>query len=177
VDSVTPAALRREVAYAFHCPHLLGHTVRDAICYGSGAGERDLGSAEAAAVVAGALTFIRRLPHGFDTPLADSPFSGGDRQRLGIARAVAQGGRILVLDDAMSCLDTVTEAEVTDALTVRLAGRTRLLVAHRAATAARADVVAWLDGGRIRAVAPHRTLMLTEPDYPAVFAQVEQEER
>ena len=92
------------------------------------------------------------------TALADAPRSGGESQRLGLARAFAHGGRLLVLDDALSSLDTVTEARITAALAGGATSATRLLVAHRAATAARADAVAWLDGGRVRAVGRHEEL-------------------
>lgn len=159
------AALRRAVGYAFDQPVLLGDTVRDALAYG-----RPGADVEHAARVAQAEDFVRRLPDGFDTALDGAPFSGGELQRLGLARAVVHGGRILVLDDATSSLDTITEARLSAALTDGLTGRTRLLVANRAATAARADLVAWLDDGRIRALAPHHTLWADEPDYRAVFA-------
>jgi len=168
VDALDPARLRREVAYAFDRPVLLGDTIREALTYGRP--EATAPEVEHAARIAQAEDFIRRLPEGFDTPLADAPVSGGELQRLGLARAVAHGGRILVLDDATSSLDTVTEAKVVDALTEDLANRTRLVVAHRATTAARADLVAWLDGPRIRAVASHQALWAVEPDYRAVFA-------
>jgi ATP-binding cassette subfamily B protein len=96
--------------------------------------------------------------------------SGGEIQRLGLARAFAHAGaaRLLILDDATSSLDTVTEMQVSEVVTSRLRGRTRLIVAHRVATAARADLVAWLDNGRIRGLAPHERLWL-EPDYRALF--------
>ncbi|MEU4569889.1 ABC transporter ATP-binding protein [Micromonospora sp. NPDC023956] len=163
-----PDALRREVSYAFDRPVLLGGTVREALTYGRPeASDQQVWEAARAAQ---AVEFIRRLPGGIDTALADAPLSGGELQRLGLARAVAHGGRLLVLDDATSSLDTVTEAEVTHALTVALVGRTRLIVAHRASTAARADLVAWLDAGRIRAVAPHHVLWEREAAYRSVFA-------
>jgi ATP-binding cassette subfamily B protein len=96
--------------------------------------------------------------------------SGGEAQRIGLARAFAHAAaaRLLILDDATSSLDTVTEMLVSQAITGRLAGRTRLIVAHRAATAARADLVAWLADGRIRALAPHERLW-GDPDYRALF--------
>ncbi|MEV6983601.1 ABC transporter ATP-binding protein [Sphaerisporangium sp. NPDC051017] len=168
VDAIEPRALRREVAYAFDRPVLLGRTVRDALAYGleNTSDARIL----PAVTVAHADGFLRLLPEGIDTPLAATHLSGGELQRLGLARAVAHGGRVLVLDDATSSLDTVTEAQVTQALTEGPTGRTRLVVAHRAATAARADLVAWLDEGRIRALAPHARLWMEEPDYRAVFA-------
>lgn len=77
-----------------------------------------------------------------------------------------------MLDDATSGLDTVTEAEVGAAVTTTLAGRTRLVVAHRVTTAARCDVVLWLEAGRVRALAPHSALW-PDPAYRAVFAAVE----
>lgn len=126
--------------------------------------ERVRQAAEAVAADA----FIRRLPAGYRTPLAQAPLSGGERQRLGLARALAHGGRLIVLDDATSSLDTITEAVVVRAFDQALAGHTRLVVTHRAAVADRADAVAWLDGGRIRALAPHRHLW-QDPDYRAVF--------
>ena len=75
---------------------------------------------------------------------------------------------MLVLDDATSSLDLATEHHVTQALTESTKGRTRLIVAHRAQAAARADLVAWLDGGRLRALAPH-TELLAEPEYRAAL--------
>ncbi|MCU7727472.1 ABC transporter ATP-binding protein/permease [Actinoplanes sp. KI2] len=159
-------ALGDAVGYGFERPTLVGATVGDAIAVGRPGGEATAISAAAVAAVDG---YIGRLPGGYRTPLADAPMSGGEAQRLGLARALYGGGRLLVLDDAASSLDSVTEARITAALTRHTAGRTRLVVTHRRATAARADLVAWLDGGRLRAVAPHRTLW-ADPDYRATFA-------
>ena len=165
VHSLAPACQRGAVGYAFDSPVLLGDTVRAAITFGSPGA-----SAERAARIAQAEDFVRRLPSGFDTPLAAAPLSGGEVQRLGLARAVAHGGRVLVLDDATSALDTITEAKLAAALTEGLAGRTRLVIAHRAMTAARADLVAWLEDGRVRALAPHHELWISDPGYRAVFS-------
>ncbi|MEU9412382.1 ABC transporter ATP-binding protein [Streptomyces sp. NPDC048281] len=171
LDGVPLAALRhdelrRAVTYAFARPALLGTTVADTIAFGlttpSPAGLR------AAARKAQADAYIRRLPDGFATPLGEAPRSGGEAQRLGLARAFAHPGRLLILDDALSGLDTVTEHRVTAALLAPGRGPTRLIVAHRVSTAARADAVAWLDGGRVRAVGPHARLW-RDPAYRAVF--------
>jgi ATP-binding cassette subfamily B protein len=113
-------------------------------------------------------TVIERLPDGYDTRLAGTPLSGGEIQRLGLARALG-AGRVLVLDDATSSLDTVTEHEVGRALLDAADRRTRLVVTHRAGTAARADLVAWLDHGRVRGYAAHRELW-AEPEYRALLA-------
>ncbi|MFJ8313512.1 MULTISPECIES: ABC transporter ATP-binding protein [unclassified Streptomyces] len=163
--ALDPGAVRAAVGYAFDRPVLLGDTIGDAIGFGNQARDK----AERAAGIAQAEDFIRRLPDGFETRLDQAPLSGGELQRLGLARAIAHQGRVLILDDATSSLDTVTEAKLAAAFMEGLAGRTRLVIAHRALTAARADLVAWLDQGRIQAVAPHHTLWAAEPRYRAVF--------
>ncbi|MEE1928559.1 ABC transporter ATP-binding protein [Streptomyces sp. TRM 70351] len=167
LDEADPAALRRAVGYAFERPALLGGTLAGTIGFGPAPPPRERITAAARAACADA--FIRTLPAGYDTRCADAPLSGGETQRLGLARAFAHDGRLLILDDATSSLDTATERQVTAALLDGERKRTRLVVAHRATTAARADLVAWLDGGRLRAVAPHAALWL-EPGYREVFA-------
>ncbi|WP_328580618.1 ABC transporter ATP-binding protein [Streptomyces sp. NBC_00370] len=167
VRDLTFDELRNAVTYAFERPALIGESVHDVIAYGRPDVSRR--AVEQAARAARADGFIRRLPAGYDTPSAHAPLSGGERQRLGLARALVRPARVYVLDDATSGLDTVTEAEVSEAVTGALSGRTRLVVAHRVTTAARCDAVAWLHEGRIRAVGPHRELW-HHPDYRAVFA-------
>ncbi|MFG1754837.1 ABC transporter ATP-binding protein [Streptosporangium sandarakinum] len=163
---LSPGALRRAVGYAFERPVLVGDTVEEAV--GLGLDEPDPRAVRRAAREACADAFVRRLPLGYGTRLDDAPMSGGERQRLGLARAFAHGRRLLVLDDATSSLDTVTERQVAAALAGRLGGRTRLVVTHRAATAAAADRVIWLDGGRVRGYGTHRALW-GDPAYRAVF--------
>ncbi|MCZ4515009.1 ABC transporter ATP-binding protein [Streptomyces sp. ActVer] len=158
--------LRRAIGYAFERPALPGETIEDTIGLGHPPPPPD--RVREAARTARADDFVRRLPHGYATPCATAPLSGGEAQRLGLARAFARGGRLLILDDALSSLDTVTEHHVTEALFRRTPGCGRLVVAHRASTAARADSVAWLDGGRVRAVGRHAELW-TQPEYRAVF--------
>ncbi|GII51722.1 ABC transporter ATP-binding protein [Planotetraspora thailandica] len=181
--------LRRAIGYAFERPVLLGATLGDAIGFGLPPERRDgtspgnglpssggigpgwrsaAGRVRAASQAACADAFIRLMPGGYGTPLSGAPMSGGQVQRVGLARAFAQAERVLILDDAMSSLDTVTERQVSRALTGSLAGRTRLIVTHRVATAARADQVVWLDGGRVRAHGTHESLW-NDPDYRAVF--------
>ncbi|MFI0372408.1 ABC transporter ATP-binding protein [Actinomadura sp. 1N219] len=166
LPDLTREALRREIGYAFARPALFGGTVQDALAFGPSR-PPDAWVRESARA-ARADDFIRRLPRGYATPLADAPMSGGELQRMGLARAFAHAGRVLVLDDATSSLDTVTELQITDALLDRLAGRTRLIITHRASTAARADLVAWLEDGRVRSLAPHAKLW-RDPDYRALF--------
>ncbi|MFB7176328.1 ABC transporter ATP-binding protein [Streptomyces sp. NPDC056257] len=166
---LTAEALRREVGHAFDRPVLLGDTVGEAIGCGPGPAP-DPEAVRAAARAAGADPFVRRLPHGYGTRLADAPLSGGEVQRLGLARAFCHAGRLLVLDDATSSLDTVTAREVERALAHRIRPGTRIVVAHRLSSAVRADLVVWLEEGRIRAAGPHAELWRDEPAYRAVFA-------
>ncbi|MEV4139413.1 ABC transporter ATP-binding protein [Dactylosporangium sp. NPDC049742] len=161
--------VRAAVAYAFEEPNLFGATLGAAIAAGSDLRDDDV---VRAARLARADAFVRRLPAGYDTPPGDAPLSGGERQRLGLARAFAQPARVLVLDDATSSLDTATAAEVAHAVRDAWHGRTTLVVTHRAATAAAADLVLWLDAGRVRGYAPHRTLW-SAPGYRALFGAVE----
>lgn len=159
--------LRHAVGYGFEQPVLIGDTLADVIAFGGSA--RDAQEVVAAARSARADEFIRRMPRGYDTALAEAPMSGGEVQRVGLARTFAGRRRLLVLDDVAASLDSVTEHHIAEVLTGALAGRTRLVVAHRASTAARADVVVWLDGGTIRATAPHAQLW-QDADYRALFA-------
>ncbi|MEQ0561638.1 ABC transporter ATP-binding protein [Amycolatopsis sp. NEAU-NG30] len=167
LDRIRPGELRAVVGYAFERPALLGATVADAVGYGSWAGES---AVRAACRTAQVDDVVVRLPQGYRTPLTETPLSGGEAQRLGLARAIAHNPRVLVFDDATASLDTVTEAAVERALAGALPGRTRVVVTHRAGTAARADLVVWLEEGRIRAVAPHAALW-REPGYRGVFTE------
>lgn len=158
--------LRRAVGYGFARPALFGRTVGNAIAFGTDAPPAE--HVQDAARAARADGFIRRLPQGYDTPLAQAPMSGGEAQRVGVARTFAHAGRLIVLDDVAASLDTVTEHHISRVLTGALGDRTRVIVAHRASTAARTDSVAWLDGGRLRAMAPHSELW-RDPEYRALF--------
>jgi ATP-binding cassette, subfamily B, bacterial len=165
---LTRGALRAAVVYAFERPALFGQTPLAAISFGAWPpAQPDVLSAAEASQAA---SFLTRLPGGMRSPLDELALSGGEVQRLGLARAFAHAGpaRLLILDDATSSLDTATEMLVSRVLVEQMSDRTRLIVAHRAATAARADLVVWLDGGRVRAIAPHRALW-ADQDYRAVF--------
>lgn len=159
--------LRSAVGFAFERPALVGGTIEEVINFGSpgatGATVRE------AAAVARADTFVERLPQGYQTEIASAPLSGGEMQRLGLARAFAHPYRVLILDDATSSLDAVTERQVGAVLASGSQGQTRLIIAHRAATAARTDLVAWLDRGRVRSLRPHSELW-RNPEYRALFA-------
>jgi ATP-binding cassette subfamily B protein len=170
LSELSHAALRQAIGCAFERPVLVGASVAAAI----GAGQPPA-AVRAAARAVSADAFLSRLPEGYDTPLTEAPMSGGEAQRLGLARAW-HAQRLLVLDDATSSLDMATEMQVTAALTGEPPGgpgpgcrtRTRLVVTHRATTAARSDLVVWLESGQVRAVGRHDELW-RRPAYRAVF--------
>ncbi|MFJ8073246.1 ABC transporter transmembrane domain-containing protein [Streptomyces sp. NPDC096176] len=167
LSQVARSDLRACVAYAFARPEFPSGTVAEAVAAGAvrTSGEQ----VRHAAALAHADDFVRLLPQEYGTPLDRAPLSGGERQRLGLARAFVRRGRLTILDDATSSLDTATERQVELALSRSSLTGTRLVVAHRVSSAARADLVIWLEAGRVRRVAPHGELW-RDPDYRAVFA-------
>lgn len=165
LGEVDPDELGDAVGYAFARPVLHGATVADALGAGRLATQATL---IGAARSAGAHGPVSRLPAGYRTPLSQAPMSGGEIQRLGLARAILRRPRLLVLDDATSSLDTVTEEQVSSAMASALPRVTRLIVTHRAATAARADLVVWLHDGVLAGIGPHHAL-LHAAGYRSVF--------
>ncbi|MET9680101.1 ABC transporter ATP-binding protein [Streptomyces coeruleorubidus] len=158
--------VRRAVAYGFERPVLLGETFADAIGFGPRAPSPEELAAQARAARADG--FIRRMPAGYASRVADTPICGGEAQRVGLARAFVQAGRVLILDDVAAGLDTVTEHHISQVLTGALADRTRLIVTHRTSTADRAELVVWLAGGGVRGQGTHRDLW-ADPEYRATF--------
>src|SRR4051794_28242263 len=167
LSEIDRGELRQAVGYGFERPVLMGETLADAIAFGYRAPPDE--DVLLAARAARADDFIRHMPQGYATPLAEAPMSGGEIQRIGLARTFAVSRRLVVLDDVAASLDSVTEHHISEVLTGSLSDRTRIVVAHRASTASRADVVVWLDGGEIRAVAPHAELW-HDDEYRSLFA-------
>ncbi|WP_232014015.1 ABC transporter transmembrane domain-containing protein [Glycomyces terrestris] len=162
LPSLSRMELRRATGLAPARPALAGATLADAMGPG-----RPRPQVLAAARAVGAHDFATRLPATYDTPLPDIPMSGGEAQRIGLARAW-HADRLLVLDDATSSLDLLSARRIEEALAAT--GRTRLVVTYDAALAARADLVIWLHDGRVRDTGTHEALW-ADPDYRAVFAQ------
>jgi ATP-binding cassette subfamily B protein len=149
VRDVPLRQLRQAIGVVFEEAFLFSSSIRENIAYGRpDASEEEI---VAAARAAEADEFIRALPAGYDTLVGERglTLSGGQRQRLGLARALITDPRILILDDATSAIDTVTEAAIHDTLRSVTAGRTTLLIAHRRSTLALADRIAVLDNGRV----------------------------
>ncbi|WP_425341956.1 ABC transporter ATP-binding protein [Amycolatopsis coloradensis] len=170
VRDVRQRDLRSVIGVVFEEAFLFSSSVRDNIAYGRpDASDEEI---RAAARAAEADEFIQRLPDGYDTLVGERglTLSGGQRQRLGLARALMTDPRVLVLDDATSAIDTVTEAAIHDTLRSVTASRTTLLIAHRRSTLALADRIAVLDKGRVVDVGTEEELLARCPLFRELVA-------
>ena len=150
--------LRRAVALVPQQSSVFSGTVAEAIAFGRPASEAAIRQAASLANAAG---FIEALPQGYTSRIEErgSNFSGGQLQRLAIARAVLGNPAVLLLDEATSALDAEAEEAVQRGLEQAMAGRTVLVIAHRLATVQGADRILVLDGGRIVEQGSHNELM------------------
>lgn len=142
-------SVRQRMAIVSQDPFIFNATVRDNIAYGSeGADDRAILEA---ARLANAVDFIQKMPEGLDTQLGDRGvrLSGGQWQRIAIARALLRNPEILILDEATSALDSVSERLIQASLEQLAVGRTVVAIAHRLSTIANADKVVVMEKGRI----------------------------
>jgi ABC-type multidrug transport system fused ATPase/permease subunit len=163
--NVDIASVRGAVAITGDDPFLFSTTVHDNIAYARADATR--GEVIEAARRAQAHEFIERLPEGYDTRVGERGLtvSGGQRQRLAIARAILADPRILILDDATSSVDASTEREIKLALAEVMAGRTTFIIAHRLSTITLADEILVLENGRVGAHGSHTELLESSPLY------------
>ena len=176
VRDLSLASLRAHVSQVPDEAFLFSDTLHDNIAFGRPEAPRH--EVVAAARVARADGFIGNLEHGFDEVVGERGYtlSGGQRQRISIARTVLANPAILILDDATSAVDVRTEEGIHHGLGDLLAGRTTIVIAHRLSTISLADRVVLMEDGRIVADGTHAHLMVTEPRYRAIVAQVEYRE-
>jgi ATP-binding cassette, subfamily B, beta-glucan exporter len=149
ITTVTRKSLRRSIATVFQDAGLLNRSISDNIRLGrENASEDDVAKAAEAAA---ADDFIASRTSGYDTHVGErgNRLSGGERQRIAIARAILKNAPILVLDEATSALDVETEARVKSAIDNLRMNRTTFIIAHRLSTVREADLVLFLDQGRI----------------------------
>jgi ATP-binding cassette subfamily B protein len=144
-----PAELRRHVAFVPQETFLFSSTLGGNIAFGVEAGSPQ--QVARAAEIAGLATDIEGFPAGFETVVGERgiTLSGGQKQRTAIARAVMRDAPILILDDALSSVDTLTEDRILNGLTGVFRGRTVILISHRVSTVRNADEILVLEHGRI----------------------------
>jgi ATP-binding cassette subfamily B protein len=165
--------LRSEVAFVFQETFLFSASIAENILVGDPSADRT--RVRAAARLAQAHEFICAMPDGYDTVVGErgATLSGGQRQRIALARSVLRDPRVLILDDATSSVDAVVESEIQEALRRVMSGRTTVIIAHRTSTLALADLVVFVEGGRIAGIGSHEELLTTIPRYGEVLAQGE----
>ena len=176
VRDMKQRTLRDKIGYVPQKGVLFTGTVADNIAFGGKADREDV---ENAAKIAEADGFIREMEHGYDSPIAQGGknVSGGQKQRLSIARAVAQNPEIMIFDDSFSALDYKTDKQVRENLKENLHGVTNLIVAQRIGTIMDADKIIVLDQGKAVGEGTHRQLLETCPVYREIaLSQLSKEE-
>jgi len=169
VRDISLKALRDSVAMVLQRNTLFAGTVAENLRWGNPeATDEDL---VRACELAQADGFIRRFDHGYDTHLdqGGTNVSGGQRQRLCIARALLKNPKILILDDSTSAVDTQTEARIKEALRQELPETTKLIIAQRISSIQDADRILVLDNGRINGFGTHSELLESNTVYREVF--------
>ncbi len=162
-------ALREEVAMVLQKNELFSGTIKDNLRWGDeNATDEDI---ERVCRLAQADGFIREFPDGYDTYIEQggTNVSGGQKQRLCIARALLKKPKILILDDSTSAVDTHTDALIREAFKKEIPDTTKLIIAQRVSSVQDADQIIVLDGGRIADAGTHEELLETSPIYREVY--------
>ncbi len=159
IREIPLAVLRSSIGYVPQETFLFSETVAENIAFGVESATPE--EIERAATEAGIAEDIRSWPQGFETLVGERgiTLSGGQKQRTAIARALIRRPRILILDDALSSVDTYTEEKILTHLRRQMRGRTSLIVSHRVSTVKDADLIVVLDGGRIAERGTHDELL------------------
>lgn len=169
IRKVSIASLRDQIAIVTQDPILFNDTVRNNIAYGKkGAPDEDIERVAKAAYV---YDFVMGFPKGFDTNTGElgSRLSGGEKQRMCIARALLKDAPILILDEATSSLDTESEMIVQKALANLMRGRTTFIIAHRLSTIAHADRIIVVVNGKIVEEGTHEELIAACGEYSKLY--------
>jgi ATP-binding cassette subfamily B protein len=166
---VTQESLALQIGMVTQETYLFHDTIRANLLYASPDATQD--ELEAACRAANIHEFIANLPDGYDTLVGERGYrlSGGEKQRLAIARVILKDPGILILDEATSHLDSSSEALIQAALEPLLEGRTSLVIAHRLSTILAADKILVLDGGRLVEEGTHADLMVKDGLYAHLY--------
>jgi len=177
VRSMKQHELRRELGYVPQKAFLFSGTIESTIAYANE--DMDEDRVRKAADIAQATEFITAKEQGFESEISQggTNVSGGQRQRLSIARALASDARVLLFDDSFSALDYATDARLRHALATEAAGKTVLVVAQRIATVLNADKILVLEDGELVGSGTHKELLSTCPTYREIAqSQLSEEE-
>ena len=169
VKDYTMETLREGCAMVLQKNTLFSGTIRDNLRWGDeNATDEEM---ETACRMACADEFISRMPDGYDTRIEQggTNVSGGQKQRLCIARAILRKPKVLILDDSTSAVDTATDAKIRAALKEALPGSTKLIIAQRISSVMDADVILVLDDGKISGMGTHEQLMASNQIYREVY--------
>lgn len=171
VRDIKLEALRRSIGIIFQETFLFSATVRDNIAYGHPGASTE--TVEAAAKAAQAHEFITQLEKGYDTVIGERgvTLSGGQAQRIAIARAILLDPKVLIMDDATASVDSETERHIRETMRAVSAGRTNFVIAHRISSVAHADRIYVLDGGRVVEQGTHAELVALGGMYGDMCAQ------
>ena len=163
------AVLREAVAMVLQKNELFTGTIRDNLRWGNEAATEE--ELIHACTLAQADGFIRQFPDGYDTLIEQggANVSGGQKQRLCIARALLKKPKILILDDSTSAVDTATDAQIRKAFREEIPDTTKLIIAQRTASVQEADLIVVMDGGRVSAVGKHAELLESSAIYREVY--------
>ncbi len=166
---ITLRSLRDQISMVSQQTILFNDTVRNNIAYGNL--EATSTQIEEAAKAAHAFGFIQELPQGFDTIIGEggARLSGGEKQRVSIARALLKDAPVLILDEATSALDTESEREVQRALENLMKNRTTFVIAHRLSTIKNADRIIVIKDGRIVEEGTHDSLLALQGEYEQLY--------